>query len=50
MSIEQDEPVRSIVVGVDGSERNRAAVAWGVELAAATGRPLDLLAVLDDYD
>lgn len=50
MSIEQDEADRSIVVGVDGSERNRAAVAWAAELAAATGRPLDLLAVLDDYD
>jgi nucleotide-binding universal stress UspA family protein len=43
------ESERSIVVGVDGSQRNRPAVAWAVAEAAATGRPLHLLAVLDDY-
>ncbi|GAB2870160.1 universal stress protein [Nocardioides pacificus] len=37
----------AVVVGVDGSIRNKAAVAWARAEAAATGRPLDLLAVLD---
>lgn len=37
---------KSVVVGVDGSARSRAAVAWAVDQATATGRPLDLVAVL----
>lgn len=48
MTTTESESERSIVVGVDGSQRNRPAVAWAVAEAAATGRPLDLLAVLDD--
>jgi nucleotide-binding universal stress UspA family protein len=42
------EPGRAVVVGVDGSPCNRAAVLWAAEEASATGRPLTLLLVLDD--
>lgn len=41
---------KAVVVGVDGSDRNRAAVTWAVHEAEATDRPLTLLSVLDDYD
>jgi len=43
------DPARAVVVGVDGSERNRAAVAYAVHEASATSRPLACLAVLDDF-
>jgi nucleotide-binding universal stress UspA family protein len=44
-----DEPSdRAVVVGVDGSERNRAAVGWAAAEAAAAGRPLLLVHVLDE--
>jgi nucleotide-binding universal stress UspA family protein len=43
------DTTRSVVVGVDGSERNRAAVAYAVAEASATGRPVTFLTVLDDY-
>ena len=39
---------RAVVVGVDGSAGNRAAVAWAAREALATGGPLILVAVLDD--
>ena len=39
---------RAVVVGVDGSERNRAAIRWATHEAEASGRPLRLLCVLDD--
>ena len=39
---------RAVVVGVDGSERNRAAVRWATHEAEASGRPLHLVCVLDD--
>jgi nucleotide-binding universal stress UspA family protein len=42
------EPARAVVVGVDGSRRNRAAIEWAAEEAIACGRPLTLLLVLDD--
>jgi len=42
------EPGKAVVVGVDGSRRNRAAVEWAAEEATASGRPLTLLLVLDD--
>lgn len=44
-----EDPTRSIVVGVDGSERNTGAIAWATDLALGTGRPLTLLNVLGDY-
>lgn len=47
-TIDWRDPARAVVVGVDGSERNRAAVAWAVHEAVGTGRPLTLVAVLDD--
>lgn len=39
----------AIVVGVDGSEANRAAVTYAVERARAAHQPLRLVAVLGDY-
>jgi nucleotide-binding universal stress UspA family protein len=42
------EPGKAVVVGVDGSRRSRAAVEWAAEEATASGRPLNLLLVLDD--
>ncbi|MFI5623623.1 universal stress protein [Nocardioides sp. NPDC051685] len=36
-----------VVVGVDGSERNRAAIYYAVAAALATGRPLMLVGVVD---
>jgi len=48
-SVEETEAARAVVVGVDGSERNHAAVDYAIEEAEVDGRPLTLLAVLDDY-
>lgn len=42
------EPGKAVVVGVDGSRRNRAAIEWAAQEATASGRPLNLLLVLDD--
>ncbi len=42
------DPRRAVVVGVDGSERNRAAVRWATHEAEASARPLHLVCVLDD--
>jgi len=42
------EPGRAVVVGVDGSERNQAAIDWACAEAVATHRPLTLLHVLDE--
>jgi nucleotide-binding universal stress UspA family protein len=36
---------RAVVVGVDGSERNRAAIGWATTEAARSGRELHLVAV-----
>lgn len=44
-----NDPERAVVVAVDGSERNRSAVAYATREAVRAGRPLTLLAVLDDY-
>ncbi|GGO86211.1 universal stress protein [Nocardioides phosphati] len=41
------DPVPAVVVGVDGSASNHAAVAYAAELADRTGRPLRLTAVID---
>lgn len=38
----------AIVVGVDGSERNRAAIRWATHEAEASDRPLKLVCVLGD--
>lgn len=43
-----NEPGKAVVVGVDGSHRNRAAIEWAAQEATANGRPLNLLLVLDD--
>jgi nucleotide-binding universal stress UspA family protein len=43
------DPARAVVVGVDGSKPNEAAVAYAVHEADATGRPLTVLAVLDEF-
>jgi nucleotide-binding universal stress UspA family protein len=43
------EPGKAVVVGVDGSRRNRAAIAWAADEATASGRPLNLLLVLDEH-
>ena len=43
------EPGKAVVVGVDGSRRNRAAIAWAADEAIASGRPLNLLLVLDEH-
>jgi hypothetical protein len=32
------EPGRAVVVGVDGTRRNRAAIDWAAEEATASGR------------
>jgi nucleotide-binding universal stress UspA family protein len=37
-----------VVVGVDGSERNRAAIGWAATEAVAAGRPLMLVHVVDE--
>jgi nucleotide-binding universal stress UspA family protein len=39
---------RAVVVGIDGSARNQAAVGWACAAAKASGRPLTLLYVLDE--
>ena len=39
---------RAVVVGIDGSARNQAAVGWASAAAKAGGRPLTLLYVLDE--
>jgi len=39
-------PGKAIVVGVDGSRRNSAAVLWAAQHAEATGRPLMLVTVV----
>lgn len=42
------DPRRAVVVGVDGSESNRAAIRWATHEAEASGRPLTLVCVSDD--
>jgi nucleotide-binding universal stress UspA family protein len=42
------EQGRAVVVGIDGSVRNQAAVGWASAAAKAGGRPLTLLHVLDE--
>lgn len=44
-----EEPDRPIVVGVDGSHHNWAAVYWALHQARRTGRPLDLVAVVKQH-
>lgn len=44
--VEAHEP---IVVGVDGSERNRSAVAWAVDEATDTGSPLLMVTALTEH-
>jgi nucleotide-binding universal stress UspA family protein len=48
-AVDWEDPSRAIVVGVDGSDRNRAAVAWAADLALEAARPLTLLNVVADY-
>lgn len=48
-AVDWEDPSRSVVVGVDGSERNKPAVAWATHQALGTGRPLTLVYVLRDY-
>ena len=48
MTTERGHDENALVVGVDGSASNRAAVEWAAHEAWATGRPLTLIAVLDD--
>jgi nucleotide-binding universal stress UspA family protein len=48
-AVDWEDPSRAIVVGVDGSDRNRAAVAWATHQALGAGRPLTLVHVLGDY-
>jgi nucleotide-binding universal stress UspA family protein len=48
-AVDWEDPSRAVVVGVDGSERNKAAVAWATHQALGSGRPLTLLHVLGDY-
>jgi nucleotide-binding universal stress UspA family protein len=38
-----------VIVGVDGSERNRAAISWAAHEAASVGADLRLVAVADDH-
>jgi nucleotide-binding universal stress UspA family protein len=45
-----DDPARAVVVGVDGSEANRAAVAYAAHEAEDTGRPLTLVASMDEFE
>jgi len=40
---------RAVVVGVDGSDQNDAAIRWAVEEAVATRRPLTLLTVAAEF-
>jgi len=40
---------RAVVVGVDGSDHNNAAIMWAVGEAVETGRPLTLLSVAGEY-
>jgi len=47
--VDWEDPSRAVVVGVDGSERNQAAVAWASSQALGASRPLTLLHVLGDY-
>lgn len=44
-----EEPDRPIVVGVDGSHHNWAAVYWALHQARRTGRPLDLVAAVKQH-
>jgi nucleotide-binding universal stress UspA family protein len=44
----RDIPTPAVVVGVDGSQRNKAAVAFAAREANSAGCPLTLLSVLDD--
>ena len=44
-----DDRDRAVVVGVDGSEANRAAIRWAGQEAADTHRPLCLLTVSGDF-
>lgn len=48
-AVDWEDPSRSVVVGVDGSERNKAAIAWATHQALGAGHPVTLLHVLDDY-
>jgi len=48
LSADEAASDRAVAVGVDGSERNRAAVSWAAAEAAAAGRPLVLVHVLDE--
>lgn len=41
-------PRAALLVGVDGSERNRAAIRWATHEAEASGRPVRLVCVHDD--
>lgn len=45
-----DDPTRAVVVGVDGSEANQAAIAYAVREADDTGRPLTLLTSLGEVE
>lgn len=42
------EPDKAVAVGIDGSERNHAAIAWAAAEAALGRRPLLLVHVLDE--
>lgn len=44
-----DDRDRAVVVGVDGSEANRAAIRWASQEAADTHRPLSLLTVSGEF-
>ncbi len=44
------EPDKAVVVAVDGSRRNRAALEWATATAVGSGRPLILLHVLDESE
>jgi len=48
LSVDDRASDRAVVVGVDGSERNRSAVRWAAAEAAVAGRPLMLVHVLDE--
>ncbi len=47
--VDTTDPSGAVVVGVDGSGSSTDAVTWAAREAGETGRPLSLLAVLDDY-
>jgi len=48
-AVDWEDPSRAVVIGLDGSERNQAAVAWATDQALGAGRTLTLLHVLGDY-